>query len=712
MADDENKLEPDRVSDTLPPADANGGAPEESSAETPTPEPAPSEAVEARPAEEPPSEDYMAPQSEDEEQAEAEPENPEGSVSEQGEATPESEAATPMPSAPEPSKTPHQVDVKKHGVGAKIRQEQAAEMVQGKDGKMHRKVKTSVKIRAFLALSLPVLFVLLVAGGFVIKPDGENNIWQSFWMVITGTAPESGGRVAPQFEQELLRIDDYVSHIEKELPTHAEALKLTEVSQLVEAQAKVQAIYDAIGRTIASAESSAKELKSSQVEKPSPQAFLDRAAKLATLMNGYKEVLVGVEKKVTDLTKPPEPPEQGPGEPPVIIESGGGHKKPEEKKPEEKPEEPKKPEPVVPKEPWAGAKPGVWVRSKITTVEGEKTLTDWQDQSIEAIDDESVTVKTDMMIGGQTGSETSRLPRNRADALEVKGEEEMQVGEEKYRVLFEEHKAGGGQFWVVREGPLAGVALKVVQRQGDTSVTATVTSISREAIRVKERDFDCLVLVSEIEQVMGERGFKSKARACQSDEIPGGTVRYELETPGLNGPVRRTIEATDWGEDASAKPELPKTEAKAPEPAPEPPKPEPPMPEPAPEPPKPEPEPPKPEPAPEPPKPEPAPEPPKPEPAPEPPKPALSAEQKKQADAWVDEGTKSVRAISPRISSLPSDKGELQKLLDQIRQTQTTFRQAIELYRMDEGLAARIDKLTKVVDRLEEWAKAVESRLQ
>lgn len=69
----------------------------------------------------------------------------------------------------------------------RLRQEQAtAEWVVGKDGKRYRKVKTIILIKAYLALGLPLLLILLIMAGLLICPGGEKNILELFWTRVGG----------------------------------------------------------------------------------------------------------------------------------------------------------------------------------------------------------------------------------------------------------------------------------------------------------------------------------------------------------------------------------------------------------------------------------------------------------------------------------------------------------------------------------------------
>ena len=60
--------------------------------------------------------------------------------------------------APVPPEAPQKTAPRKPSVGDRVKQQQASEMIEGKDGKMHRKVPTVVKVKAFLVLFLPIAF--------------------------------------------------------------------------------------------------------------------------------------------------------------------------------------------------------------------------------------------------------------------------------------------------------------------------------------------------------------------------------------------------------------------------------------------------------------------------------------------------------------------------------------------------------------------------
>jgi predicted Zn finger-like uncharacterized protein len=211
-------------------------------------------------------------------------------------------------------------------------------------------------------------------------------------------------------------------------------------------------------------------------------------------------------------------------------------------------------------------------------------------------------------------------------------------------------------------------------------------------------------------------GFWPGGLSAVEKRVDAALVSLRLRAPAKAKPAAPAVEE---------KKELPAVEAPKPEPAPEPPKPEP-APVPAPEPPKPEPpkvEEPKPEPKPEAPKPEEAkPEPPKqveapkPEPAPEPPKtepkPEAPVPTAKDAEEWMEEGTGIVKAIAPKMGELPSDKDQLAPILEQIRKAQDLYRRSVAVFEKDAAHASRVEKLTKLLQKLGEWSAAVEAKLQ
>jgi hypothetical protein len=63
-----------------------------------------------------------------------------------------------------------------------------AEIVIGNDGKPRRRVKTIVKVKAALAVTLPIILALLVMIGLLVTPDGEHNMFQTFWIKLSGPA--------------------------------------------------------------------------------------------------------------------------------------------------------------------------------------------------------------------------------------------------------------------------------------------------------------------------------------------------------------------------------------------------------------------------------------------------------------------------------------------------------------------------------------------
>lgn len=68
----------------------------------------------------------------------------------------------------------------------RIRYEQTAYWVQGDDGRWVRKVKPIVLLKAGLALSLPLIFILLVMLALLINPVEGKNIFQVFLDRVSG----------------------------------------------------------------------------------------------------------------------------------------------------------------------------------------------------------------------------------------------------------------------------------------------------------------------------------------------------------------------------------------------------------------------------------------------------------------------------------------------------------------------------------------------
>lgn len=80
---------------------------------------------------------------------------------------------------------------RKESLAARLKAEQ---MEQGEDGKMHRKVPTAIKIRAFLAIALPAVLLLLIGLGFVPMLEGERTLWQAVGEKFFGGGDPSAGR--------------------------------------------------------------------------------------------------------------------------------------------------------------------------------------------------------------------------------------------------------------------------------------------------------------------------------------------------------------------------------------------------------------------------------------------------------------------------------------------------------------------------------------
>jgi hypothetical protein len=68
----------------------------------------------------------------------------------------------------------------------RIRYEETAYWIQGDDGQWVRKVKPIVLLKAGLAVSLPLILVLLIMLGLLISPVEGKNIFQVFLDKVSG----------------------------------------------------------------------------------------------------------------------------------------------------------------------------------------------------------------------------------------------------------------------------------------------------------------------------------------------------------------------------------------------------------------------------------------------------------------------------------------------------------------------------------------------
>jgi hypothetical protein len=207
---------------------------------------------------------------------------------------------------------------------------------------------------------------------------------------------------------------------------------------------------------------------------------------------------------------------------------------------------------IAPKDVWETAKPGSWVRTKITTTEGDKKQIDWEDRTLESSDADSVTLRSDYFIGGAETTRTDKMPKLKSELLTFVGEEEIEVDGKKYPCVVQEVKAANLKDWMPKEAPWRGWAsLKQTMVDGPMTRTLTVKKLSKEKIKVRDQEFDCIVIVSEIESAWADQKRVEVFRQWVSEAMPGSVVRLETESPGMEGKtVFRTLETIDWGEAA------------------------------------------------------------------------------------------------------------------------------------------------------------------
>jgi hypothetical protein len=386
-------------------------------------------------------------------------------------------------------------------------------------------------------------------------------------------------------------------------------------------------------------------------------------------------------------TPKPESPKPAPVRPeppkPVVVAKVDPPKPPEPAKPAEPPRHR-----LLARDPWMGEKAGAWYRVR-TTKDGKETYTDI---GLKEHGPWYVVLQTQTWTAGKP--EPVRQEYIELGELSpVRLERVMRRGvTHDFEVL--EPKTGKGPWkWVTSGDRYSGASLP------EDWVTQKVEPVGfgEQSLRVKDREFDCLILESRTSKVW------------ISPTCPIGEVKRE----GNDG-LREIVDlGTEWSKRVPPlEPPMPGVIAKADPPRTEPVKPETPKPE------TPKAEPPKPEPAkPPPPKPEPV----KPEPKPEPPKEDPQVRVKKsldQAALLIRQSTPLFREIADGMEAGLTERPQLQALLDKVQDVHRRLTEARQLYSevkdeaVDPGLIeGRIRKLDSLIETTASCAGQLKSKL-
>jgi hypothetical protein len=152
------------------------------------------------------------------------------------------------------------------------------------------KLTASDKRRVNVLFILAGAFVALIVLGFVI-PVGNVSLWKKVGQVITGTAPEGGGRVQQNYVIELQSTDEYLASLKDDLAAYTEDAKSTDPAKLKQTRMFVKTSADTIAGSIKNCEGYAQKLKDGKWDKPTPAEFNERAKKLAEYAAKFKALL-------------------------------------------------------------------------------------------------------------------------------------------------------------------------------------------------------------------------------------------------------------------------------------------------------------------------------------------------------------------------------------------------------------------------------------
>lgn len=441
-----------------------------------------------------------------------------------------------------------------------------------------------------------------------------------------------------------------------------------------------------------------------KVEPPKPDPVKVEIPKPVVKVEPPKPDPVKLEPPKPDPVKvePPKPvvKVEPPKPDPVKVESP---KPPPPPPPPVKVEPPAAPHLAYLRDPWAKEKTGAWYRIK-TTANGKDSFTDLGLRETGA---------GYRVLVSQTSADGKTQPEQfkwtEPEEVSVFGSVNGDAKGTKYAADVVRTKSSKPSQFVFKDGPHAGAAFPS---------DSTLTALDLQTIRVKDRDFACTVLETDLKD-------GAHAKTWQSLQLPIGAVKTES--------AGTTSALVDFGDDWDKRPPFPATAApvivKVDPPKPNPVKVEPPTPDPLKvEPPKPDPvkvetpKPPAPPPKPDPVKvepPKPAPPPPKPDPVKaEPPKPApppppvkvdpakeeaTGRAKKSMADAaaLIKEATPMYAEVTSAMETLPTDKPSLRDLYRKAERVQLKLSDARILYssiRNDAPEPAVIDRRVKQLD--------------
>lgn len=152
------------------------------------------------------------------------------------------------------------------------------------------KLTASDKTRVRVLIGLAVGFVALIILGFVI-PVGNVTLWGKVVQVITGTAPEGGGRVQMNYLQELQNTDEYISTLRNDLADYTEDVKSKDPAKLQQTRKFLQTNCDAVAGTIKTCEGMAQKIKEGKWDRPTPADCAARVKSLSELRDKFKQLL-------------------------------------------------------------------------------------------------------------------------------------------------------------------------------------------------------------------------------------------------------------------------------------------------------------------------------------------------------------------------------------------------------------------------------------
>jgi len=206
-------------------------------------------------------------------------------------------------------------------------------------GKPRRRgMSASDKVKLWIILTGPIVFILVVAGLFVIEQDGVS-LGKRAWVTMFGgeiIPPDRGGAKIPAYRELIQKAEGearFYSGKLDEIEKEYKAIPAGDREQLIPMNQKCQDWTEALGGIVSqfdhAIETVEKDWESRGKEVNPSSAELKEAKKtLEPVMKRARELAVEIDRKAWEVgQKVPPPSDDTP-----IIESGGGHKKKEEEK--------------------------------------------------------------------------------------------------------------------------------------------------------------------------------------------------------------------------------------------------------------------------------------------------------------------------------------------------------------------------------------------